>query len=105
MQAVQLRNKILSGREGSAAMGEKVKVVDVTARDGLQNEPNLVSTQDKLALIEKLVQAGVSDIQATSFVHPKWVPQMADAEDVAAGLRKFTGAQFFALGPHFKGHD
>ena len=55
-------------------MREKVKVVDVTARDGLQNEPKPVSTQDKLALIDKLVQAGVTDIQTTSFVHPKWVP-------------------------------
>src|SRR5579863_1757341 len=86
-------------------MGEKVRIVDVTARDGLQNEPKLVSTQDKLALIEKLVQAGVSDIQATSFVHPKWVPQMADAEDVAAGLRKFSGVTFSALVPNLKGYD
>ena len=86
-------------------MGEKVRVVDVTARDGLQNEPKLVSTRDKLALIEKLVRAGVSNIQATSFVHPKWVPQMADAEDVAAGLRKYTGVTFSALVPNLKGYE
>ena len=86
-------------------MGEKVKVVDVTPRDGLQNEPRPVSTQDKLALIEKLIEAGVSNIQATSFVHPKWVPQMADAEDVAAGLAKFTGVTFSALVPNLKGYD
>jgi hydroxymethylglutaryl-CoA lyase len=86
-------------------MREKVKVVDVTARDGLQNEPKLVSTQDKLALIDRLIQAGVSDIQATSFVHPKWVPQMADAEDVAAGLSKFAGVTFSALVPNLKGYD
>jgi hydroxymethylglutaryl-CoA lyase len=86
-------------------MSEKVKVVDVTARDGLQNEPKPVSTRDKLALIEKLIQAGVSDIQATSFVHPKWVPQMADAEEVAAGLGKFTGVTFSALVPNLKGYD
>jgi hydroxymethylglutaryl-CoA lyase len=86
-------------------MREKVKVVDVTARDGLQNEPKLVSTQDKLALIDRLIQAGVSDIQATSFVHPKWVPQMADAEDVAAGLGKFVGVTFSALVPNLKGYD
>jgi len=86
-------------------MGEKVKVVDVTARDGLQNEPKLVSTRDKLTLIEKLVRAGVSEIQATSFVHPKWVPQMADAEDVAAGLGKFTGVTFSALVPNLKGYE
>src|SRR3974390_2832727 len=86
-------------------MGEKVKVVDVTARDGLQNEPTPVSTRDKLALIEKLVRAGVSDIQATSFVHPKWVPQMADAEAVAAGLGQFPGATFSALVPNLKGYE
>ncbi len=86
-------------------MREKVKVVDVTARDGLQNEPKPVSTQDKLALIENLVQAGVTDIQATSFVHPKWVPQMADAEEVAAGLGKFSGINFSALVPNLKGYE
>jgi hydroxymethylglutaryl-CoA lyase len=86
-------------------MGEKVKVVDVTARDGLQNEPKPVSTQDKLALIEKLAQAGISDIQATSFVHPKWVPQLADAEAVAAGLGKFAGVTFSALVPNLKGYE
>src|SRR6202162_382659 len=86
-------------------MGEKVKVVDVTARDGLQNEPKLVSTRDKLTLIEKLIRAGVSDIQATSFVHPKWVPQMADAEDVAAGLSKFSNVTFSALVPNLKGYE
>lgn len=86
-------------------MPEKVKVVDVTARDGLQNEPKLVSTREKLELIEKLVRAGISDIQATSFVHPKWVPQMADAEDVAAGLGKFPGVTFSALVPNLKGYE
>jgi hydroxymethylglutaryl-CoA lyase len=86
-------------------MGEKVRIVDVTARDGLQNEPKPVSTRDKLALIEKLVQAGVRDIQATSFVHPKWVPQLADAEEVAAGLGKFTGVTFSALVPNLKGYE
>lgn len=86
-------------------MREKVRVVDVTARDGLQNEPRPVSTRDKLALIEKLVRAGVRDIQATSFVHPKWVPQMADAEAVAAGLARFPGVTFSALVPNLKGYE
>ena len=86
-------------------MREKVKVVDVTARDGLQNEPKPVSTQEKLALIDMLVQAGVKDIQTTSFVHPKWVPQMADAEGVAAGLKKYTGIKFSALVPNMKGYE
>jgi hydroxymethylglutaryl-CoA lyase len=86
-------------------MREKVKVVDVTARDGLQNEPKPVSTRDKLALIEKFVRAGVRDIQATSFVHPKWVPQMADAEAVAARLGQFPGVTFSALVPNLKGYE
>src|SRR5258708_25746805 len=86
-------------------MGEKVKVVDVTARDGLQNEPKLVSTRDKLALIEKLIQAGVSDIQATSFVHPQRVPQMGDAEDVAARHGQFFVGNVSAFVPSLKGHE
>src|SRR5579872_2380659 len=90
---------------GDATMREEVKVVDVTARDGLQNEPKPVSTHEKLELIDKLVRAGVTDIQATSFVHPKWVPQMADAEDVAAGLSKFSGVTFSALIPNLKGYE
>ncbi|HEV2521155.1 MAG TPA: hydroxymethylglutaryl-CoA lyase [Candidatus Acidoferrales bacterium] len=86
-------------------MRDKVKVVDVTARDGLQNEPKPVSTRDKLKLIEMLVEAGVTDIQATSFVHPEWVPQMADAAAVAAGLGKFSGVRFSALVPNLKGYE
>jgi hydroxymethylglutaryl-CoA lyase len=86
-------------------MGSKVTVVDVTPRDGLQNEKQLVSTQDKLCLIEKLVNAGVSEIQATSFVHPRWVPQMADAEAVAAQLHRFAGVRFSALVPNLKGYQ
>ena len=65
-------------------MAEMVNILDVTPRDGLQNESTPVSTPDKLALIKKMVCAGVRDIQATSFVHPRWVPQMADAEAVVA---------------------
>jgi hydroxymethylglutaryl-CoA lyase len=86
-------------------MGEKVTIVDVTPRDGLQNEKELVSTQDKLSLISKLAAAGIADIQATSFVHPRWVPQMADAEAVAAGLKQFPAVRFSALVPNRKGYD
>lgn len=86
-------------------MREKVKVVDVTARDGLQNEPKPVSSREKLELIDKLILAGVKDIQATSFVHPKWVPQMADAEQVCAGLAKYKGITFSALIPNIKGYE
>src|SRR5258708_36357922 len=86
-------------------MRGNVSVVDVTLRDGFQNEPKPVSTRDKLRLAEKLVQAGIKEIQATSFVHPQWVPQMADAEAVAAGLTKFPGIRFSALVPNLKGYD
>src|ERR1700730_6770905 len=86
-------------------MGDKVTVVDVTPRDGLQNENDLVSTHDKLLLIEKLAFAGIAEIQATSFVHPSWVPQMADAEAVAAGLHRFSGVRFSALVPNLKGYE
>jgi hydroxymethylglutaryl-CoA lyase len=86
-------------------MPEKVNILDVTARDGLQNEPNPVSTHNKLALIEKLIRAGVRDIQATSFVHPRWVPQMADAEAVVAGVSGFPGVRFSALVPNLKGYQ
>lgn len=86
-------------------MGERVNVVDVTPRDGLQNEKQIASTSDKLLLIEKLALAGIREIQATSFVHPQWVPQMADAEAVAAGIRKFPGVRFSALVPNLKGYE
>jgi hydroxymethylglutaryl-CoA lyase len=86
-------------------MAERVTVLDVTPRDGLQNEPNPVSTDDKLALIEKLVRAGVQNIQATSFVHPKWVPQMADAEAVVAQLKRFPDVRFSALIPNLQGYE
>ncbi len=86
-------------------MSEQVHVVDVTPRDGLQNESKPVATADKLRLIEKLVQAGIREIQATSFVHPRWVPQMADAEAVAAELGKFADVKFSALVPNLKGYE
>ncbi len=86
-------------------MGEKINILDVSARDGLQNEPRPVSTADKVELIRKLVSAGVTDIQATSFVHPRWVPQMADAEALAAHFGEFPGVRFSALVPNFKGYE
>jgi hydroxymethylglutaryl-CoA lyase len=91
--------------EWMCEMGDQVNVVDVTPRDGLQNETQIVSTPDKLLLIEKLALAGIHEIQATSFVHPRWVPQMADAEAVAAGIRQFPGVRFSALVPNLKGYE
>ncbi|RMD91002.1 MAG: hydroxymethylglutaryl-CoA lyase [Alphaproteobacteria bacterium] len=65
---------------------QEVEIVEVGARDGLQNEPEVVPTATKIALIERLVAAGARRIEVASFVHPKRVPQMADAEAVVAGL-------------------
>ena len=86
-------------------MSEIVEVTDVALRDGMQNLPRPVPTEQKLLLLEKLVAAGVSSIQATSFVHPQWVPQMADAEAVAAALGQFSGVEFSALVLNYKGYE
>src|ERR1700737_3639983 len=82
-----------------------VTVVDLPLRDGFQNEPKPVTTRDKLRLAEKLVEAGIKEIQATSFFHPQGGPQMADAEAVVAGLSKYSAVRFSALVPNLKGYD
>jgi len=74
-------------------------MVDVTPRDGLQNAAKPVSAKEKITLMEKLVNAGIREIQATSFVHPRWVPQLANAEQVAAELHRFPRIRFSALIP------
>jgi len=86
-------------------MNNKVWIEDVTGRDGLQNEPNPVSTAQKLALLRKIAAAGLSRIQATSFVHPRWVPQLADAEELARHLFEIPGVRFTALIPNLKGYE
>jgi hydroxymethylglutaryl-CoA lyase len=76
---------------------EKLELVEVSPRDGLQNEPDIVSTENKLALIEKILAAGFRRLEAASFVNPKKVPQMADGEAVFAGLPRRNDATFIAL--------
>ncbi|MDX1571050.1 MAG: hydroxymethylglutaryl-CoA lyase [Xanthomonadales bacterium] len=70
----------------NAKAGESVEIIEVSPRDGLQNEPSLLPTSKKLELIRRALDAGVKRIEVASFVHPRIVPQMADAEDVCAGL-------------------
>ena len=82
-----------------------VRIVDVGPRDGLQNEKAIVPTHVKVALIEKLADAGVPSIEATSFVSPKWVPQMADAADVMARVRRRPGVTYAVLTPNLKGFE
>jgi hydroxymethylglutaryl-CoA lyase len=74
-------------------------------RDGLQSEKTFVPTEKKLALIDSLVDAGLKRIQVTSFVNPKWIPQMADAEQVCAGLRKAAGVVYSGLVLNVKGME
>ena len=86
-------------------MNRPVEVIDVAPRDGLQNEAQLVSTENKIALIERLIAAGIPSIQTTSFAHPERVPQMADAEAVARGLNKSSNVKFSALILNYKGYE
>ena len=88
-----------------AHLPSAVRIVDVGPRDGLQNEKALVPTEVKVELVERLADAGVACIEATSFVSPKWVPQMADAADVMARIRRKTGVVYSALVPNMKGFE
>jgi hydroxymethylglutaryl-CoA lyase len=80
-----------------------VTIVEVGPRDGLQNQPQKVPTHLKIGFIERLVAAGLKVIEVTSFVNPKWVPQLADASDVIAALPKREGVRFPVLVPNEEG--
>lgn len=85
------------------AFPTNVRLVEVGARDGLQNEANPVSTAIKLELIDRLGDAGLSYIEAASFVSPKWVPQMGDAREVMTGIQRRSGITYAALTPNLRG--
>jgi hydroxymethylglutaryl-CoA lyase len=89
----------------TSSLPRRVRIVDVGPRDGLQNEKALVPTDVKVALIERLAEAGVPAVEATSFVSPKWVPQMADAADVMARVRRRPGVSYAVLVPNLKGFE
>ena len=84
---------------------EHVRIVEMGPRDGLQNEKQNVATATKLELIERLAAAGLRDIEVTSFVSPKWVPQMADQAEVMRGLRRHPGVNYPVLTPNLKGFE
>jgi isopropylmalate/homocitrate/citramalate synthase len=84
---------------------KRVRLVDVGPRDGLQNEQAIVPTDIKVALIDLLSDAGFPAIEATAFVSPKWVPQMADASDVMARIRRKPGVRYPVLTPNMKGFE
>ena len=83
----------------------RVKIVEVGPRDGLQNEKQVVPTAIKIELIERLAEAGVRVIEATSFVSPKWVPQMGDNTAVLQGIQRKPGVTYTALSPNLQGFD
>jgi hydroxymethylglutaryl-CoA lyase len=81
----------------------RVTLVDVGPRDGLQNEPLPVAVADKIELVQRLQAAGLREIEAASFVSPKWVPQMADGAAVMAGIARRPGVRYSVLVPNLKG--
>jgi hydroxymethylglutaryl-CoA lyase len=86
-------------------MMDQVRIVEVGPRDGLQNEKQTIATVTKLELIHRLAAAGLRDIEASSFVSPKWVPQMADHAEIMAGLRRRPGVSYSVLTPNLKGFE
>lgn len=86
-------------------MPETVEIFEMGPRDGLQNEKRLIPAADKVALVDLLSRAGFRRIEVTSFVSPKWVPQMADAAEVMAAIRRAPGVSYAVLTPNMKGYE
>jgi hydroxymethylglutaryl-CoA lyase len=82
---------------------DRARVFEVGPRDGLQNEQAILSVETRIALIERLVEAGVQDIEIGSFVHPKWLPQMANTDEVARRMTRRDGVRYWALVPNMRG--
>src|SRR5260221_13779110 len=84
---------------------QRVCMVEVGPRDGLQNEAQILPAATKIALIEQLADAGLSAIEAGSFVSPKWIPQMADTAEALAGVTRKPGVRYPVLVPNPKGFE
>lgn len=96
----------ISGKSWSVPhLPRKVKIVEVGPRDGLQNEKGEVPTAVKLELIERLAEAGLQAVEATAFVSPKWIPQMADHTEVLERIRRRPGVSYPVLTPNLKGFE
>ncbi|WP_297796435.1 hydroxymethylglutaryl-CoA lyase [uncultured Marinobacter sp.] len=88
------------------AFPKNVRLVEMSPRDGLQNEPGpVIDTAIKTGLIERLADCGLTHIEAASFVSPKWVPQMGDAAEVMAGINRKPGVRYSVLTPNLKGFE
>jgi len=83
----------------------RITLCDVGPRDGLQNETQFVPTADKIALVDRLSHAGLPRIEVTSFVSPRAVPQLADAESVMRGIERVPGVEYTALVPNVRGAE
>ena len=94
-----------TGLANSSKLPRRVRIVDVAPRDGLQNEKAVVPTDVKVGLIDRLTDAGLPAIEATSFVSPRWVPQMADNAQVMAAIRRKPGVRYPVLTPNIKGFE
>jgi hydroxymethylglutaryl-CoA lyase len=86
-------------------MANDITIVEVGPRDGLQNEKATVSVETRIALIERLVDAGMTSVEAGAFVSPKWVPQMAATDEVMARMKRRPGVSYPALTPNMKGYE
>src|SRR4249919_590548 len=86
-------------------MTDRIRIVEVGPRDGLQNEKTIIAASDKIALIDRLSQTGLRSIEATSFVSPKWVPQLADAAEVFTGITRKPGISYPVLVPNEQGYE
>ena len=82
-----------------------IEIYEVSMRDGLQNEEGFVPTVAKLGMIDNLLERGFKNIEVTSFVHPKWIPQLADAEDLIKSLTYVDGVNYWALVPNTRGYS
>jgi hydroxymethylglutaryl-CoA lyase len=87
------------------SLPEQVRVYEVGPRDGLQNESRMVPTEDKIAFVDALARTGLSRIEITSFVSPRWIPQLADGRDVATSVERPEGVRMSALVPNRRGLD
>ena len=87
------------------AMPSQVRIVEVGARDGLQNEKTIIPTATKIELIDRLSATGLRTIEATSFVSPQWIPQLADASEVFSGIAKKPGVSYPVLVPNLRGYE
>ena len=87
------------------SLPSRVQLIDVGPRDGLQNEKQPVPAAVKIELVDRLQAAGLKEIEVTSYVSPKWVPQMADNHEVMSGMTRQSGVRYSVLTPNFKGYE